>query len=89
MASNLRSQGRQNSGDNVFEGVLVSQEEPALFAAYLADHDFSPNSGRAFTQDVRKFAGWFNSANKEPFRLERVTTRDITDFRDHLRREQG
>jgi len=38
---------------------------------------------------VRKFARWFTSANKELFRASRVTTRDISDFQDHLRREKG
>ena len=28
-------------------------------------------------------------ANKEPFRIGRVTTRDVSDFRDHLRRDKG
>ena len=40
-------------------------------------------------QDIRKFARWFSSSNKEPFAVDRVTVRDITDFRDHLRRDQG
>lgn len=89
MASDFRLEGGQNSGDNVFEGIPVGQEEGALFAAFLAGHDFSANSRRAFTQDVRKFAAWFSSANREPFMVGRVTTRDVADFRDHLRREQG
>jgi integrase/recombinase XerC len=89
MASDFRAEDRQNRGDNVFAGIPVGQEEGALFAAYLAGHDFSANSRRAFTQDVRKFAAWFSSANREPFTLGRVTTRDVADFRDHLRREQG
>ncbi len=38
---------------------------------------------------MRKLATWFVEANKEPFRVARVTTRDITDFREHLRRERG
>ena len=38
---------------------------------------------------MRKFASWFNSANRERFVVGRVTTRDVADFRDHLRREQG
>jgi site-specific recombinase XerD len=86
--SKKRSQGRQNRGDKVFEAIPVGKEEPTLFAAFLDSHDFSPNSRRAFTQDVRKFAAWFAGANKEPFQVGRVTTRDVTDFRDHLRREQ-
>jgi site-specific recombinase XerD len=89
MASNLRPEGRQNSGDKVFEGILVGKEEPALFAAFLSGHDFSANTRRAFTQDVRKFAAWFSTVNKERFVIGRVTTRDVADFRDYLRREQG
>jgi integrase/recombinase XerC len=89
MLSNLCPQARQNSGDNVFEGIQVGKEEPALFATFLNGHDFSTNSRRAFTQDIRKFASWFSSANKERFVVGRVTTRDVADFRDYLRREQS
>jgi site-specific recombinase XerD len=89
MASDSRPEDRQNRGDNVFAGIPVGQEEGALFAAFLAGHDFSANSRRAFSQDVRKFAAWFSSANREPFTVGRVTARDVADFRDHLRREQG
>jgi integrase/recombinase XerC len=89
MVSKKRPQARQNSGDNVFKGIRAGQEEGGLFAAFLASHDFSANSRRAFTQDVRKFAAWFSSANRERFVVARVTTRDVADFRDNLRREQG
>ena len=89
MASNLRSEGRQNSGDKVFEGIQVGKEEAAHFATFLDSHDFSANSRRAFTQDIRKFAKWFSNANREHFVVGRVTTRDVADFRDYLRREQG
>src|SRR5579875_2587000 len=89
MASNFRPEGGQNSGDNVFEGIPVGKREAAHFTAFLADHDFSENGRRAFTQDMRKFASWFSSANRERFVVGRVTTRDVADFRDHLRREQG
>jgi integrase/recombinase XerC len=89
MPSDLRPEGGQNSGDNVFEGIPVGKEEGALFIAFLAAHDFSANSRRAFTQDMRKFVAWFSAANRERFVVGRVTTRDVADFRDHLRREQG
>jgi site-specific recombinase XerD len=37
-------------------------------------------------RDMRKFARWwFSTANHEPFTVTRVTVRDITDFRGHLR----
>src|SRR5271165_5241527 len=89
MLSDFRSEGGQNSSDNVFEGIPVGEEEAALFATFLDGHDFSSNSRRAFNQDIRKFAGWFSSANRERFVVGRVTTRDVADFRDYLRREQG
>ena len=38
---------------------------------------------------MRKFGHWFTAANKEPLAVKRVTVRDITDFREHLLREQG
>jgi site-specific recombinase XerD len=80
MVSNLCLEERRNSGDKVFQDMLVG---------FLDAHDFSPHTRRAFTQDVRKFGRWFASANQEPFLVGRVTTRDIADFRDCLRREQG
>src|SRR5690348_9901722 len=89
MLCDFRPEGRQNWADNVFEGIPVGAEEASLFKSFLAAHDFVANTRRAFSQDVRKFARWFASANKEPFRLGRVTTRDITDFRDDLRRNRG
>jgi site-specific recombinase XerD len=87
--SNLRPDARQNSGDNVFRGIPVGEGEASFFAQFLNTHDLSPNTRRAFSQDVRKFAQWFTAANREPFTVKRVTVRDITDFRDHLRREHG
>jgi site-specific recombinase XerD len=70
-------------------GIAVGPEEAALVRDYLGAHDFAVNSRRAVVNDLRKFAGWFSGANAEPFRIGRVTTRDVTDFKDALRREQG
>src|SRR5271166_5300967 len=75
-------------GDNVFDGIPVESDMASLFDQYLAAHDLAPNSRRAIAQDVRKFARWFAEANKEPFRIGRVTTRDVSDFRDFWRREK-
>jgi integrase/recombinase XerC len=88
MVSNLRPEGSQNSGDNVFAGLSVGPEEECLVGQYLAAHDLSKNTRRAIRNDLRKFAGWFSHANREPFSVKRVTTRDVTDFKDHLRREE-
>jgi site-specific recombinase XerD len=88
MMSNFRLQARQNSGDNVFRGLSVGKVEELLFRNFLDAHDFSSDTRKAFTNDVKKFAKWFASANHEPLVVRRVTTRDIADFRDHLRRVQ-
>jgi integrase/recombinase XerC len=80
MVSNLCSEGRQNWGDKVSQDMLTR---------FLEAHDFSSHTRRAFSQDIGKFAKWFTSVNREPFVLSRVTTRDITDFRGFLRRDQG
>jgi site-specific recombinase XerD len=88
MLSNSRQQRRQNPADNVFASIPVGKQEGRHFAAFLDAHDFSKNTRRALIQDVRKLARWFSAANKEPFTVGRVTTRDITDFKESLRREQ-
>lgn len=89
MLSDSRPEDRKNSGDNVFREIPVAGDEDLLFAQFLDAHDLAPNSRRAFAQDVRKFGHWFTTANREPLAVKRVTVRDITDFREHLRREQG
>src|SRR5579871_3747649 len=78
-----------NSGDNVFQGMPVGEQEESFVAAFLANNDFAAESQRAFLGDMKKFARWFTAANKERFIVQRVTTRDIADFRDYLHREQG
>ena len=79
----------KNSADNVFAPIPVGQDEPDLFRRFLNEHDFSDNTRRAMSQDIRKFARWFSTANKERFVVGRVTVRDVTDFRNHLRREKS
>ena len=51
-------------------------------------HDFAPGTRRLVVHDVRQFARWFATSNKERFVVGRVTMRDVVDFRDHLRREK-
>jgi len=87
--SNSSQQGSNNSSDMHFDGISVGADEPDLFAQFLAAHDFSANSRKAFLQDVRKFARWFTESNKESFVVSRVTTRDVTDFKNYLRRDKG
>jgi integrase/recombinase XerC len=87
MLSDSRQQAGQNSGDSVLRGVPAGERETALVAAFLDGHDFAPNTRRAFASDLRKFARWFTDSNHEPLRFDRVTLRDVADFRNHLRRE--
>lgn len=78
---------RHNSDDSVSRSPLAPEQDD-LLRRFVDGGDFSPCSRRAFTADVRKFALWFTTANRERFDLRRVTTRDVADFRDHLRRER-
>lgn len=87
--SNSRPEDRKNWGDNVFAGIPVGPEEASLFDQFLADNDLAENSRRAIRNDIRKFARWFTESNGEHFKVGRVTTRDVADFRDHLRRAQN
>ena len=77
------------SAENVFDGVAVGEDEGHLLVAYLNSHDYAPGSRRGYVLDLRKFARWFTTTNGERFSIGRVTTRDITDFRSHLRRDRG
>ena len=77
------------STDSDFDPMPVGEQEAGLIASFLANNDFSVNTRRAFATDLGKFATWFAQANKEPFRINRVTTGDVSSFRDHLRRDQG
>lgn len=89
MLSDSRPESRRNPADKVFERVSVGAGEADLFRSFLAAHDFAAPTVKAFGLDVRKFAKWFTESNREPFAVKRVTTRDVSDFRDHLRRDQG
>jgi integrase/recombinase XerC len=79
----------KNPTDNVFETIPVGEQEQSFVTAFLASHDFAAETQKAFLSDFKKFARWFTTANKETFFVQRVTTRDIADFRDCLRREQA
>lgn len=79
----------KNSSDNVFRSIPSGPDESEFVSQFLNTHDFASNTRRAMLQDIRKFAAWFAQSNQEPFVVGRVTLRDVTDFRNHLRREKG
>jgi site-specific recombinase XerD len=60
-----------------------------LISQFLDANDFAPNTRRAFAHDIRSFAEWFETSNKEPFSIGRITTADITGFKDFLWKQQG
>ena len=78
----------RNSGVKHFGDIPVGKDESGLLDQFLGCHDFAPGTRRLIVHDVRQFADWFTSSNKEPFVVGRVTVRDVVDFRDHLRREK-
>lgn len=63
----------------------MTQTDHAPFERFLGVNDFAPSSERALRQDFKKFRVWFEAANRERYDDARVTLRDITDFRRHLR----
>ena len=87
--SESHEQNPKFRGDNVFQGIPVAGDEANLFALFLDAHDLALNSQKAYPQVMKKFGQWFTTANKEPLCMKRVTIRDMTDFRENLRREQG
>ena len=79
----------KNWEENVFKGIRVGKEEGLLVRTFLKAHDYVPGTRKGIVLDLRKLAEWFTQANKEPFVSKRVTARDVSDFRDYLRREKG
>ena len=85
----MRTEDRRDWGDKAFLGIRSGDRERALFVRFLESTDYSPSSRRAVAGDLHSFMLWFNERNGEAFVLERVTTRDITDFRTYLREQKG
>jgi integrase/recombinase XerC len=78
----------ENSSDSLFDSIPVGNQETALIDRFLSDNDFSTNTRRAFATDLRNFSDWFTQVNKERFVISRVTTGDVSSYRDYLRREK-
>ena len=76
----------ENSSDSLFDSIPVGNQETALIDRFLSDNDFSANTRRAFASDLRNFSDWFTQVNKERFVISRVTTGDVSSYRDYLRR---
>jgi site-specific recombinase XerD len=82
------SQQGENSEHNVFRGISIRPNQELIFARFIKEQDASSHTIDAVTLDLRKFAKWFSTVNCEPWDMERVTVRDVTDFREYLRQEK-
>jgi integrase/recombinase XerC len=67
----------------------MTEAESSLFARFLEVNDFAAKTREAFGHDFRKWVKWFEGINAEQYDSRRVTLRDVTDFRTHLRDERG
>ena len=88
MLYNFNPQDLKNTIDNVFGDIPTAKNELISFRQFLEAHDFSCHTIKAKIFDLRKFADFFVSANKEPFDCSRITTMDLTSFKRHLREEK-
>jgi site-specific recombinase XerD len=88
MVSNSCPEDGKNNEHNVFRGISTRPKQDVIFSEFLREQDISSHTVEALIMDVRKLAKWFSAANSEPWDVARVTGRDITDFREHLRREK-
>jgi site-specific recombinase XerD len=61
----------------------------ALTSRFLTENDFSENTRRAFNYDIQAFASWFEKTNKETLAILRVTTADVTGFKEYLWKSNG
>lgn len=86
--SNFSSQSNKNYEHNVFRGISIRLKQEELIYKHIDMLDVSQHTINALILDIRKFAKWFTSANAEPWDIERVTSRDVIDFRDYLKTEK-
>jgi site-specific recombinase XerD len=88
MISNSCPEDGKNTEHNVFRNISIRPKQDTLFFEFLREQDISSHTVEALIMDVRKLAKWFSAANSEPWDVQRVTVRDITDFREYLHREK-
>ncbi len=77
-----------NTAGNVFQRSIDEVIEPTV-ARFFEATDYAESSRRAIRSDLLRFGRWYVEANNEPFAWERVVTRDVADFREHLVRVEG
>jgi len=86
--SNCCNQDGKNSEHNVFRGINIRPKQDEIFSDFLIEQDISHHTHEALCLDIRKFAKWFTGANAELWDIDRITSRDVIDFREYLRQEK-
>jgi len=86
--TNSCSQEGKNYEHNVFRNINTTPNQEELITQHIDCQDLSRHTIYALILDVRKFAKWFTTANCEPWDVERVTCRDVIDFREYLKSEK-
>ncbi len=74
----------KNSLNNVT--AVVDADLQRVMCALLGE-DYSDNSRRALISDIKHFFLWYTQVNGETFQFDRVTERDIRDYRDTMKKE--
>jgi site-specific recombinase XerD len=75
------------SQNSLYNFPSVIAEDALRVGALLLQHDYSANSRIAIVADLKAFFGWLSEKTQEEFDFERITERDIGDFRDDCRRK--
>ncbi len=83
----------ENSLDNINLLVLkevedVVYESMESILRKMGERDYSSNTAIAIWRDLKNFIAWYMEINNEAFRFERVTQRDIRDYRDQAMKKE-
>lgn len=54
------------------------------FTQHLLDLDRTPATARSYSQELHRFARWFEQTNGQPLEPAAFTGRDVRDYREHL-----
>ncbi len=69
--------------------IVATNDWREAFAGHLAATNRSERTVRAYLQDLRTIATWFEAINHEPFSPERITSMDVRAYRRHVLDGQG
>jgi len=67
----------------------IDLEDLKLIANFVLEGDYADSTGLAMISDIKDFIRWYVKINKEKFNFQRVTTRDIVDYKNHCIEESN